>query len=112
MRPRPVVLGAALLILALGAAGCTSSVSSGTSPVNHPAGGAGGASGRPATGTVVVKRGNKVVCVIKLTAGRGSCKASTKNYPPGTVAFTGTYSGGSGFKPSKATANLKLTPAP
>jgi hypothetical protein len=107
MRPRPVVLGAALLILALGAAGCTSSVSSGASPGNHPAG---GASGRPATGTVVVKRGNKVVCVIKLTAGRGSCKVSTKNYPPGTVTFTGTYSG-SGFKPSKATANLKLTPA-
>ena len=108
MRPRTVVLGAALLILALGAAGCTSSVSSGASPVNHPAGGAGG---RPATGTVVVKKGNKVVCVITLNAGRGSCKVSTKDYPPGTVTFTGTYSGGSGFKTSKTTANLKLTPA-
>jgi len=112
MRPRPAVLGAALLILALGAAGCSSSVSSGTSPVNQPSGGAAGASGRTATGTVVVKRGNKVVCVIKLTAGRGSCKVSTKNYPPGTVTFTGTYNGGTGFKPSKTTASLKLTPAP
>jgi hypothetical protein len=60
---------------------------------------------------VVVKRGNKVVCVIKLNAGRGSCTVSTKNYPPGTATFTGTYSGGSGFKPSKTTANLTLTPA-
>jgi hypothetical protein len=108
MRPRTVVLGAALLILALGAAGCSSSASSGASPVNHPAGGAGG---RPATGTVVVKKGNKVVCVITLNAGRGSCKVSTKDYPPGTVTFTGTYSGGAGFTPSKATANLKLQPA-
>ena len=49
--------------------------------------------------------------MIKLTAGRGSCKVSTRNYPPGTVTFTGTYNGGTGFKPSKATANLKLTPA-
>jgi len=102
------VLGAALLMLALGAAGCTSSGSPGTSAANHATG---GTSGRPATGTVVVKRGNKVVCVIKLNAGRGSCTVSTKNYPPGTVTFTGTYSGGSGFKTSKTTANLKLTPA-
>jgi hypothetical protein len=102
------VLGAALFMLALGAAGCTSSASPGTSPVNHPAA---GASGRPATGTVVVKRGNKVVCVIKLKAGRGSCSVSTRDYAAGTVTFTGTYSGGSGFLPSKGTANLKLTPA-
>jgi hypothetical protein len=108
MRPRPIVLGAALLILALGAAGCTSSASPGTSPVNHPAA---GASARPVTGTVVVKKGNKVVCVIKLTAGRGSCHVSTKDYAAGTVTFTGTYTGGDGFKPSKATANLTLKPA-
>jgi hypothetical protein len=108
MRPRLVVLGAALLILALGATGCTSSARPGASPVNHPAG---GASGRPATGTVVVKRGNKVVCVIKLKAGRGSCNVSTRDYAAGTVTFTGTYTGGPGFTPSKATANLKLSPA-
>jgi hypothetical protein len=95
-------------MLAPGAAGCTSSVSPGASPVNHPTG---GASGRPVTGTVVVKRGNKVVCVIKLKAGRGSCTVSTRNYPPGTVTFTGSYTGAPGFKPSKATANLKLLPA-
>lgn len=108
MRPRLVALGAALLILALGAAGCTSSASQGTSPVNQSTA---GASGRPATGTVVVKRGNKVVCVIKLKAGRGSCNVSTRDYAAGTVTFTGTYTGGPGFKPSKATANLMLSPA-
>ena len=108
MRPRPVVLGAALLLLALGAVGCTSSASPGTSPVNHSTG---GASRPPATGTVVVKRGNKVVCVIKLKAGRGSCNVSTRDYAAGTVTFTGTYTGGPGFKPSKATASLKLSPA-
>ena len=108
MRPRLIVLGAALLMLALGAVGCTSSASPGTSPVNHSTG---GASRSPATGTVVVKRGNKVVCVIKLKAGKGSCTVSTKNYPPGTVTFTGSYTGGGGFRPSKATANLTLKPA-
>ena len=95
-------------MLALGAAGCTSSASPGTSPVNHPAA---GASGRQATGTVVVKRGSKVVCVIKLKAGKGSCTVNTRNYPPGTVTFTGSYTGGGGFRPSKATANLTLKPA-
>jgi hypothetical protein len=102
------VLGAALLMLALGATGCTSSGSPGTSAANHATG---GTSGRPATGTVVVKRGNKVVCVIKLKAGRGSCNVSTRDYAAGTVTFTGTYTGGPGFKPSKATANLELSPA-
>ena len=95
-------------MLALAAAGCTSSGSPGTSAANHAAV---GASGRPASGTVVVKRGNKVICVIKLKAGKGSCTVSTKNYPPGTVTFTGSYTGGPGFKPSKATANLKLSAA-
>jgi hypothetical protein len=95
-------------MLALGAAGCTSSGSPGTSAASH---GAVGAGGRPATGTVVVKRGNKVICVIKLKAGNGSCAVSTKNYPPGTVTFTGSYTGGPGFKPSKATANLRLSAA-
>ena len=95
-------------MLALGAAGCTSSGSPGTSAANHAAG---AASGRQATGTVVVKRGSKVVCVIKLKAGKGSCTVNTRNYPPGTVTFTGSYTGGPGFKPSKATANLKLSAA-
>ena len=95
-------------MLALGAAGCTASGTPGTPAANHAAG---AASGRQATGTVVVKRGSKVVCVIKLKAGRGSCNVSTKDYAAGTVTFTGTYTGGGGFKPSKATANLTLKPA-
>jgi hypothetical protein len=36
---------------------------------------------------------------------------STRDYVAGAVTFTGTYTGGTGFKPSKATANLKLSPA-
>ena len=58
-----------------------------------------------------MKRGNKVICVIKLKAGKGSCTVNTRNYPPGTVTFTGSYTGGGGFRPSKATANLTLKPA-
>jgi hypothetical protein len=49
--------------------------------------------------------------VIKLKAGRGSCTVSTRDYAAGNVTFTGSYSGGPGFRPSKATANLKLLPA-
>jgi hypothetical protein len=98
MRFRPVVLCAVLLAMTLGAAGCSSGGS------NAPA----ATTGRAPTGTVVVKSGGKVICVIKLKNGTGTCTMSTKNYQPGSVPLSASYSGDSGFKPSQTSTTLKL----
>lgn len=91
-RLRVLALLAGILVVAVGAVGCSSSAAQ-TS-------GGGGPTRGPVTGTVVVKSGGKVVCVITLSAGRGSCKVSTKGYPAGSTPFTATYSGTKQYKPS------------
>ena len=91
-RLRALVLLAGILAVAVGAVGCSSSGAR-TSGSDGPTRG-------PVTGTVVVKSGGKVVCVITLSAGRGSCKVSTKAYPAGSTPFTATYSGTKQYKPS------------
>ena len=111
---RYVVRCAALVAVALVGAGC----SSGALPAPSSAGaqgsagpqGAGAAGGRTATGTVTVRSGGKVVCVIALKNGTGSCKVSTKGDKPGTVNYTGTYSGGDGLKASKTVGLHVLAP--
>ena len=83
----------------LGAAGCSSS-------------GGSKATVGPPTGTVTVRSGNKVVCVITLDKnGTGTCKVSTANYTPGKVTFTGTYNGSGKFKSGNGTTTLTLLPA-
>jgi Bacterial Ig-like domain (group 3) len=105
MTATPRVLGAVILAMALGATAtaCSASASntSGTSP-------AAGAHRPPPTGTVTVKAGNKVVCVMTIKAGKGTCKVSTKKYPPGSLRFDASYSGGPGYKPSHGSATVKL----
>jgi hypothetical protein len=98
---RPLANGAAFLAVAL---------SLGLTACSAAAGGAStsqAAAGHPA-GTVTVKAGNKVVCVITLKGSTGTCKVNTAAYPPGTLKFTGTYSGGAGFRSSAGSANLRL----
>jgi hypothetical protein len=112
---RYVVRCVALVAVALVGAGCSSGglpapSSAGT---QGPAGpqGAGAAGGR--TGTVTVRSGGKVVCVMTLKDGKGSCKVSTKDYKPGTVSFTGTYTGDDGLKASQsASVSLHILKAP
>jgi len=99
MRHRSLVLRAAFVCLALGIAGCSSGGS-------HPT-----ASNRTPVGAVTVKAGGKVVCVITLKGGKGSCKVNTAKYAPGTVQFSASYGGDSGFKSSKSTADLKVSKA-
>jgi hypothetical protein len=105
MRVTPRVLGAVIAAMALGATAtaCSASASntSGTTP-------SAGAHRAPPAGTVTVKAGNKVVCVMTIKDGKGTCKASTKGYKPGSLRFDATYSGGSGYKPSSGSATVKL----
>ncbi len=103
MRVRLLVLCVVLLGAALGAAGCSSSgASSGSkAPVGKPG------------GTVTVKSGGKVVCVITLDKnGTGTCKVSTAQYAPGKVTYTGTYNSVGNFKSgASASTTLTITPA-
>jgi hypothetical protein len=100
MRFRPFVRGTVVLAMALAAAGCT------------PAGTHAGAGDRTPTGTVTVRASGKVVCVITLKGGSGSCKVNTSAYPSGTVKFSGLYNGGTGSKPSRSdTVSLELEKA-
>lgn len=102
MRLRPIVSCVVLLGAALGIAGCSSS--------GTPAPGA--SSGGKPTGTVTVRSGGKVVCVITLDKnGTGTCKVNTANYRPGKVTFTGTYNGSGNFKSGNGTTTLTLRPA-
>jgi hypothetical protein len=101
MRVRPLVLCAVLLGALLGAAGCSSGTAA---PSKGPAG--------PPTGTVTVRSGNKVVCVITLDKnGTGTCKVSTAGYTPGKVTYTGTYNGGAQFKSGSGSTTVTILPA-
>jgi hypothetical protein len=62
--------------------------------------GSAGAAARLTAGTVTVRSGGKVVCVMTIKDGKGTCTVSAKDYKPGTVSFTGAYSGGDGMKAS------------
>lgn len=103
MRLRPVVLCAVLLAMALGAAGCSSGGSSSGGST-----GSGTSTSQTPTGTVTVRSGGKVICVMKLKDGKGTCTMSTKGYQPGTVPLTATYSGDHAFKSAKTSTKVDL----
>jgi hypothetical protein len=105
MTVTPRVLGTVIVAMALGATATACSASATPAPGTSSSAGAHRA---PPTGTVTVKDGNKVVCVMTIKAGKGTCKVSTKTYAPGTLRFDATYSGGSGYKPSHGSATVKL----
>jgi len=96
MRHRSLVLRAAVICLALGIAGCSS-------------GGSHADSSHTPTGKVTVKAHGKVVCVITLKNGKGSCQVGTSQYAPGTVKFSASYGSDGGSKSSSSDANLKVT---
>ncbi|HEX6453616.1 MAG TPA: Ig-like domain-containing protein [Trebonia sp.] len=101
-RLRVLALLAGILAVVLGGAGC----SSGSARLS----GSDGAARPPVTGTVVVKSGDKVVCVMKVSNGKGTCKVDTKAYPPGALPLTASYSGTKQYKKSTSkTLNLRLS---
>ena len=65
------------------------------------------------TGTVTITTPStaKVLCVLTLSSGAGSCYDSSIQVPSGTqVPFTATYSGDSGFTSSLATTAIDMAP--
>ena len=117
MRFRRLVLSAVVLATAAGAVGCSASgsvVATGTqAPGTSTTAGsqATGVAGTSAPGTMTVRSGGQVVCVITIKAGKGTCKVSTAQLAAGKITYTGTY-GTAGSKPVTATTTLQLGKAP
>jgi hypothetical protein len=82
---------AAIAAAFLALAACTSGSSPGAA---GNANAAGQQPGKPAAGgTVTVKQGNKVICVMTVVNGTGTCKVPAKNFGIGTSQIYGSYSG-------------------
>jgi hypothetical protein len=85
------ISAAAIAAACLALAACTSS----GSPA--PANAANGAvqQGKPVSGgTVTVKQGNKVICVMTVVNGKGTCQVPARNFGVGTSQVYGVYGGG------------------
>jgi hypothetical protein len=75
--------------------------------------------GKPVSGgTVTVKRGDKVICIMTVVNGKGTCKVPARNFGIGTSLIYGTYSGGGRSRPvsvtvqaASTTTALTITPA-
>jgi hypothetical protein len=52
-------------------------------------------------GTVTVKEGSRVICVMTVVNGKGTCKVSSSTLPMGPNAMVGEYSG-AGYKPARS----------
>jgi hypothetical protein len=123
--PIRFISAAAIAAACLALAACTSSGSSGNAanqagPRN--AANAAGQQGTPASaGTVTVKQGNRVICVMTVTNGKGTCQVPARNFGVGTSQIYASYSGDGKAGRSKpvpmtvnratTTATLTLSPA-
>jgi hypothetical protein len=101
MRIRRIAVCSVLVAVALGGAGCSSGGSGGS-------GTPGGSNLPGATGTVTVRSGGKVICVMAIKDGKGTCTMSTKGYAPGTVNLSAAYSGDSAHKSSRTSTSVHL----
>ncbi len=103
------VVAAAAACLALAA--CTSPGSPGNAGAQgqQPA----ARQGRPASGgTVTVKQGNKVICIMTVVNGRGTCKVPAKNLGIGTSQIYGSYSDNGKNGSRSQPVSMTVTPAP
>jgi hypothetical protein len=95
--------GIALVGASLALAACTSSPgSSSAGGAVQPGSSAAKANGSPVkSGTVTVKEGNKVICVMTVVNGKGTCKVPASSIGAGTKPLVGAYSG-TGYKPAQS----------
>jgi spore coat protein U-like protein len=91
----------------LASAACTSSTAAGGSG----AGASGSHVGVPVkNGTVVVRQGGKVICVMKVVDGKGTCKVPAAKFGVGTSLITAQYSG-QGYSSSAGSLNYTVVAA-
>jgi hypothetical protein len=101
--------GIALVGVSLGLAACTSSAgssaagSSGTGGAVQPGSSptAKALSNPVKSGTVTVKEGGKVICVMTVVNGKGTCKVPSSTIGTGTKTIVGDYSG-TGYRPAQS----------
>ncbi|HEX3964097.1 MAG TPA: Ig-like domain-containing protein [Trebonia sp.] len=96
--------GIALVGASLALAACTSSAgSSGAGGAVQPGSSpAAKALGNPVkSGSVTVKEGSKVICVMTVVNGKGTCKVPASTIGVGTKTIVGDYSG-TGYKPAQS----------
>jgi hypothetical protein len=103
------------LIRALGgivmAGACLASAACTSSSATSGAGASGSHLGVPVkNGTVVVRQGSKVICVMKVVDGKGTCKVPAAKFGVGTSLITGQYSG-QGYSSSAGSLNYTVVAA-
>jgi hypothetical protein len=92
--------GIALVGASLALAACTSSGSPSAGAAAQPNSSPAKVDRVPVkSGTVTVKEGNKVICVMTVVNGKGTCKVAASSIGVGTKSLVGNYSG-SGYKPA------------
>lgn len=105
-----VLLAGSCLVLAA----CTSN-SAGTSSVGQQGQAGSGQSGQLAgipvkNGTVTVREGSTILCVMTVVNGKGTCKVSANKIGIGTTQLTGTFTG-KGYNGSSTQITYSVTPA-
>jgi hypothetical protein len=99
---------AAVAAACLALAACTSS----GSPAAAGANGQAQQPGKPASGgTVTVKQGNKVICVMKVANGQGTCKVPATKLGIGTSQIYASYSGSGKDGGRSQPVSMTVTPA-
>lgn len=102
------VTAAAIVAACLALAACSSGSSG-----NAAAGQQNAGQGRPASGgTVTVKQGNKVICVMTVVNGTGTCKVPAKNFGVGTSQISASYAGSGGLNGKSDPVSMTVATAP
>jgi hypothetical protein len=104
-----VAVAAACLALAA----CTSGSSGNAAAGQQNGANAAGRPGTPASGgTVTVKQGNKVICVMTVVSGKGTCKVPARSFGVGTSQIYASYSGSGNASGRSAPVNMTVAAAP
>jgi hypothetical protein len=105
------ISAAAIAAACLALAACTSG-SSGNAAAGQQSAAAAG-QGRPASGgTVTVKQGKKVICVMTVVNGTGTCKVPAKNFGIGTSQISARYAGGGKLSGRSDPVSMTVATAP
>jgi len=105
------ISAAAIAAACLALAACSSGSSGNAAGGQRNA--ANAAHGKPASGgTVTVRQGNKVICVMTVVNGTGTCKVPAKNFGVGTSQISASYAGSGGLNGKSDPVSMTVATAP